>query len=96
MLLVLFYIEDLKDFVIGSIRASDRLELELPGMVPAFLAFHDTALQWPLCLSGTVHETWVTSLSARSGPWEETPKAVIEPCAFAERSRQACSFPIGQ
>jgi hypothetical protein len=30
-------------------------------MVPAFLAFHDTDLLKPLCLSGTVHETWVTS-----------------------------------
>src|SRR4029450_6017546 len=40
------------------------LQLELPGMVPAFLAFHDTDLLRPLCLSGTVHETWVTSLVA--------------------------------
>jgi len=40
------------------------LELELPGMVPAFLAFHDTVLLRQLCLSGTVHETWVTSFSA--------------------------------
>src|SRR2546427_7215345 len=43
-----------------------RLELELPGMVPAFLAFHDTALRRLLCLSGTVHETWVTSHPAKS------------------------------
>src|SRR5437899_4421400 len=39
----------------------NRFKLKLPGMVPAFLAFHDTALLRPLCLSGTVHETWVTS-----------------------------------
>src|SRR5436190_6133321 len=45
-----------------------RFKLELPAMVPAFLAFHDTALLRPLCLSGTVHETWVTSLAARIAP----------------------------
>src|SRR5438876_8796017 len=41
-----------------------RFKLELPGMVPAFLAFHDTALLRRLCLYGTVHETWVTSVVA--------------------------------
>jgi hypothetical protein len=39
-------------------------KFELPGMVPAFLAFHDTALLRQLRLAGTVHETWVTSSPA--------------------------------
>src|SRR5438445_4829280 len=45
-----------------------RFKLELPGMVPAFLAFHDTALLRRLCLYGTVHETWVTSRAPVNEP----------------------------
>src|SRR5205814_2587618 len=44
-----------------------RLKLEFSGVVPAFLAFHDTALPGLLCLLGTVHETWVGSRSATTG-----------------------------